>query len=304
MKILITGIKGYFGQILSHILEESHSVYGLGREHTDYNLDLSLGIPNNFIDFDIVVHAAAKAHITPRTEAENEAFFNVNVKGTKNLLKGLEQAPTLPQSFVFISSVAAYGLEHGTDIDENYPLKANDPYGLSKIQAEQVVEEWCKKHNVICSILRLPLLVGTNPPGNLGVMINGIKRGYYFNISGGKAKKSMVIAEDVARIIPKVATIGGVYNLTDGYHPTFKELSQHIAKQFGRKENLNMPYWIAKLLAIFGDMAVSFPVNSKKITKITSDLTFNDTKARKLLGWNPQKVVDNFQIELRNYRSQ
>lgn len=46
-----------------------------------------------------------------------------------------------------------------------------------------------KQHNVVCTILRLPLLVGTNPPGNLGAMIKGIARGYYFNIGGGKSKK-------------------------------------------------------------------------------------------------------------------
>jgi hypothetical protein len=41
--------------------------------------------------------------------------------------------------------------------------------------------------------LVLPLLVGENPRGNLGVMMRAIDKGYYFNIGGGKARKSMVL---------------------------------------------------------------------------------------------------------------
>lgn len=303
MKILITGIKGFFGQILSDVLKEDYTLYGLGRENTDYNVDISQEVPNNFIGFDIVVHAAGKAHVVPSTITECEAFFNVNFDGTKNLLKGLERANTLPKSFVFISTIAVYGLESGTEIDEKYPLKANDPYGLSKIKAEQLVKEWCKANNVICSILRLPLLVGPNPSGNLGAMIKGIKKGYYFNISGGKAKKSMVMAENVAKIIPEVAEVGGTYNLTDGYHPAFFELSEYIAKQLGSKHPLNLPYWVAKILAYLGDVIEIIPIDTKKMAKMTSSLVFNDSKARMLLGWNPQRVLDNFQLELKDTHS-
>jgi nucleoside-diphosphate-sugar epimerase len=108
-------------------------------------------------------------------------------------------------------------------------LLARDPYGLSKIHAEKFVEDWCEKHNVICTIFRLPLVVGPNAPGNLGKMLMGIKKGYYFNIAGGKAQKSMVLATDVAQCVLKVYKIGGIYNLTVGHHPTFYKLSRTIS---------------------------------------------------------------------------
>lgn len=294
MKVLLTGASGFLGRAISkHI--PIQQLTSLGRSKSDIICDLSTEVPN-LPSVQLVIHAAGKAHSVPKTEAENQVFFDVNVKGTRNLLHGLERAPVLPRSFVFISSVSVYGIEAGVGVDENYPLNATDAYGRSKIEAETIIKNWCEKNNVICSILRLPLLVGTNPPGNLGAMIKGIKKGYYFNIAGGKAKKSMVMAEDVARIIPKLAEVGGTYNLTDGYHPSFNELSIHIAKQLGKSAVLNMPKIFAIVLAKIGDVWAKFPLNSSKLNKITSDLTFDDDKARSVLGWSPSSVLDIFEI--------
>jgi nucleoside-diphosphate-sugar epimerase len=180
-----------------------------------------------------------------------------------------------------------------------FPLAAKDPYGLSKIEAEELVTEWCKNNNVVCTILRLPLLVGENPPGNLGAMLKAIDRGYYFNIGGGKAMKSMVLAKDVAVFIPKVAIIGGIYNLTDGLHPDFNELSSAISLYKNKKRPLNISLFIAKIMGAFGDFIGEIaPINSLKVRKITSDLTFDDSKARNLLNWNSASVLEYFKKNL------
>ena len=168
-----------------------------------------------------------------------------------------------------------------------------DAYGLSKIKAEKLVQNWCDENGVVCTILRLPLLVGKNAPGNLGAMLKGIDRGYYFNIGGGEARKSMVLGQDVAHFIIDIAAIGGVYNLTDGLHPSFNELSSVISKNRNRNAPLNLSINFAKLIGKFGDFFGSqFPVNSIKINKMLSDLTFDDTKARAVSNWNPQSVID------------
>jgi nucleoside-diphosphate-sugar epimerase len=295
MKILITGTTGFLGKELVNQLYSS-SIFKLNRKVGDFHYDLSNSIPSFQNSFDLVLHNAGKAHIVPNVNEEKEEFFKVNVVGTKNLLNGLETS--VPKQFVFISSVAVYGLSHGVLINEDFPLLAKDPYGLSKIQAEQLVLDWCKKNNVVCTILRLPLLVGQNPPGNLGAMIRGIDKGYYFNIVGGKAKKSMVLAEDVAKAILKVSSIGGIYNLTDGYHPTFSEISNCISSQLGKGKPLNMPLWLAKIFAKFGDFLGSkAPLNTNKLNKITSDLTFDDSKAKEAFGWSPTRVIDGFKIK-------
>lgn len=167
-------------------------------------------------------------------------------------------------------------------------MVAQDSYGESKIIAEKIILEWCNRNNVICTILRLPLVVAKNPPGNLGAMYKVIKRGYYFNIGDGTTRKSMVLAEDVASFIPIIAQQGGIYNLTDGEHPSFKCLSTILSK----RKVFSLPLFIAEILGRIGDLLGNkAPINSLKIKKITSDLIFDDSKARKM-GWRPKSVLE------------
>ncbi len=113
----------------------------------------------------------------------------------------------------------------------------------------------------------------------------------------GVQKKSMVLADDVAKFIMQASAIGGIFNLTDGYNPTLCELSNNISKQLGKSKPLNMPYLLAKIIALFGDLiGPLFPINSIKLDKITSNLTYDDSKARKYFGWEPKPVLKDFNI--------
>jgi nucleoside-diphosphate-sugar epimerase len=291
-RLLITGSNGFLGNSILNELNECFEISTLSRHNSNYNVDLTNKSPVFFHKYRLVIHAAGKAHSIPRTAEEKKQFQDVNVLGTLNLLKGLEKVG-LPNEFVFISSVSVYGLDIGLNVSENHPLEAKDAYGLSKIEAEKLVQNWCKKNNVICTILRLPLLVSQNPPGNLGAMIKAIDKGYYFNIGGGKARKSMVLARDIASFIPNVSKVGGTYNLTDGFHPNFEELSNVISINKNKKKPFNIPIDLAKLIGFFGNfLGEKAPINSLKVKKITLDLTFDDSKARKLLNWNPQFVLE------------
>jgi nucleoside-diphosphate-sugar epimerase len=294
MNLLITGSNGFLAkQLIFFFL--NYNFKTLSKTNSNFNIDLSRNVPIFNETFELVIHAAGKAHSTPITQEDKDSFYITNVNGTQNLLTGLLN--NLPKQFVFISSVSVYGLIQGQNITENTTLLANDPYGKSKIDAEFVVKKWCEEHNVICTILRLPLVVGENPPGNLGSMIRGIKKGYYFNIAGGTAKKSMVLASDIAKFILKAAEVGGTYNLTDGTHPTFNELSKSISINLGKPFVPNMPLFIAKILAKIGDrLGNAFPINSDKLSKITSTLTFDDSKARNAFGWKPTPVLEGFKI--------
>ncbi len=298
MKILLTGANGFLGRYIKEHLQEYNILKTLGKSpKNDYICDLANEVPTLDSDLTIVIHTAGKAHLIPKSSEEAKEFYKVNVQGTANLLKALE-SPHPPKSFIFISTVAVYGLNNGNHINENAPVLAKDSYGHSKIQAENLVQEWCKKHGVIFTILRLPLIAGSNPPGNLGAMIKGIQKGYYFNIDRGQAQKSMVLAEDVAKTILKVSKIGGIFNLTDGSHPSFNELSRIISMQIGTKFVPNLPLLFAKILAKIGDfIGDKFPLNSNKLSKMRATLTFDDSKARKAFGWNPIPVIEGFKIE-------
>ena len=58
----------------------------------------------------------------------------------------------------------------------------------------------------------------------------------------------------------------------------------------------NMPLPMAKTLGKFGDIFHFFPLNSDTIVKMTSTLTFDDTKAKNDLFWKPKPVLDNLFI--------
>jgi len=291
MEILVTGHNGFLGKSIIKELGSNYNLISLARTSGDYKVSLEKEIPEFNQKFDLVIHVAGKAHSIPSTLIEEKEFFDVNVLGAHNLLQGLTKVG-MPKEFVLISSVSVYGQVSVNAINETHALEAKDPYGLSKIESEILVSNWCEKNNVICTILRLPLVVDKNPPGNLGAMLRAINKGYYFNIGGGKARKSMVLAQDVASFIQKVAPVGGIYNLTDSFHPSFNELSKVISQNAGKRHPLNMSLTVAKFLAKSGDfLGNKAPINSLKIKKMTSDLTFDDTKARELLGWNPQNVL-------------
>lgn len=295
--VLLTGASGFLGKHIYEFLLENYTIVEtLGRHNSDnIKFDFQSNTPLNLKHYNLVVHSAGKAHVVPRNESEAEKFYKINLEGTETLLKALEANP--PDSFVFISTIAVYGLDLGQEIDEDCPLNAVEPYGDSKVKAERAVINWCNQHNCKYGILRLPLVAGLNPPGNLGAMINGIRSGRYFRIGAGKAKKSMVLAEDVASIIPHLAAIGGVYNLTDGHHPSFKELETVLEKRLETKVKV-FPFVAAKMLAYVGDAINfilrkrAFPLDSRAFGKITSTLTLNDTRARKQLGWRPKSTLE------------
>lgn len=298
MTLLFTGASGFLGSNIIQLLNGAYNIISVGLSPQDtYLVDIATDIPTFTDAFDVVFHAAGKAHSVPKTEAEKRLFFDVNLQGTKNLCTALERSG-IPKAFIFISTVAVYGCDSGENITEEHPLNGTTPYALSKIKAEKYLQGWCAMHNVKLSILRPSLIAGPNPPGNLGAMIRGIRNGKYLSIAGGKARKSVLMVQDIANLLPMLIEKGGIYNVCDSYQPSFRELEMVIYKQLNKKLPLSIPYWFAKSMAIFGDcFGEKAPINSLKLRKITHSLTFSNEKAMRELGWKPMNVLKNFRIE-------
>lgn len=296
-KLLFTGGTGFLGKNVMPILSQRYEVTTCGITPDDMiKANLAKEVPALPERYDVVLHACGKAHTVPKTEAEKQAFFDVNYQGTINLCKALENAG-IPKALVFISTVAVYGCEFGEEVTEDHPLEGDTPYAESKIMAEKFLTEWCNKNGVILGILRPSLLAGKNAPGNLGAMVNGVKKGFYLNIAGGKVKKSVLMAEDIANLLPLLSEKGGIYNVCDTYQPTFGDISASVAKQLGKHKPISIPYWMAWCMAKVGDLLGSkAPINSYKLEKMTKSLTFSNAKARKELGWEPLDVLTYYKI--------
>ena len=286
------------GNNVRPLLERMYDVTTVGLlPQDDYTVNMAREIPELRERYDIVLHAAGKAHSVPRTEEEKRVFFDVNLQGTKNLCAALERKG-IPRAFIFISTVAVYGCDYGENITEEHPLDGVTPYAVSKRLAEEYLQKWCHEHNVILGIVRPSLIAGPNPPGNLGAMVHGIRSGRYLSIAGSRARKSVLMVQDIARLVPLLAEKGGIYNVCDSYQPTFRELETIICRQLNRNLPVSIPYWIATCMALIGDcLGEKAPINSLKLRKMTKSLTFSNEKAVRELGWRPTSVLENFKIE-------
>lgn len=295
-KLLFTGGTGFLGTNAKPILDQNYDVTTIGISDKDeIKANFVTKVPSLPESYDVVLHAAGKAHIYPKTPEENQAFYDVNYQGTVNLCKALEKVG-VPKSFIFISTSAVYGIDNGNYLTEDYPLNGDSPYAKSKIMAEEFLIDWCKKNNVILTILRPSLIAGKNAPGNLGAMVRGIKTGAYLSIAHGKARKSLLMAQDIANIVPLAENKGGIYNVCDNDHPSFRQLETLIAQQLGKRMPISVPYWFAKGLALVGDIIKKFPINSSKLYKIIVSDTLSSEKAQKELGWKPMSTLENYRI--------
>jgi nucleoside-diphosphate-sugar epimerase len=293
-RILLTGGSGFLGKYLLLACKNAGmSPVTIGRSKSnDVVCDLTITVPNiPEKEIEKVIFAAGKAHVVPKSEKEIREFFEVNVRGLENFLKGIEEIKI--KQLVFISTVSVYGLWKGKNISEEDGLKSEEPYGKSKIEAERLVTKWGEKMGVSIVIFRIPLLAGSNPPGNLGEMISAILKNKYPRIGKGEARKSMVLAEDVAEFCLKLkGNETGIYNLTDGQHPSFFEIEDHLRKLLNKPQSIVIPKFFVKILAIIGDFLPKFPMDSHRFKKMTLDLTFSSEKATRELNWKPRKVIE------------
>ncbi|NLN48483.1 MAG: NAD(P)-dependent oxidoreductase, partial [Clostridiales bacterium] len=86
MKLLFTGASGFLGVNLTPLLKRDYETNTLGiTDIDDYKIDIANTVPEFEQVFDVVLHAAGKAHFVPKTEEERRSFFDINYRGTINL---------------------------------------------------------------------------------------------------------------------------------------------------------------------------------------------------------------------------
>lgn len=283
--ILLTGHSGFLGShIKPCLIGKDYNIIKVGRRK-DSDIICDLGAESfEAKNIDYVIHAAGKAHSIPKNQAEIDDFYKVNYQGTINLIHSIENLNI--KTLVFISTVAVYGRETGELIDETSPLLGDTPYALSKIKAERALVDFGKSKNVKIVILRLPLITGGGAVGNLNSIIKAIKKGYYFRIGTGSAKKSIIAAIDVAEVMPALFEIEGIYNYTDCKHPKLCEIDTVISRKFNKKVRV-LPFTLLKLVSKIGEIIPFSPFNNTKFEKLTKTLTFSNKKILNRIDFKP-----------------
>lgn len=297
MKYLVSGASGFLGKfIIAELGSKSYDTIGRKSSNT---ILFDLAQSNDYLHlpekYDYLIIASGHAHLYEDNAREKLLHYKVNFKGTQKLVEAVDNESL--KGVVYISTVAVYGENMKTPFKEADELFGVTPYAKSKIAAEEYLLDWSRKKNVPVLIFRVPLIVGKFPPGNLRAMIEAIRNKRYFSVAKGKARRSMVLADDLAKFV--IASIGkhGIYNLSDGFHPSYRELEIVIANKLNLLPPKEMPLFLAKLVAFLGDFLPLFPINSVRLKKLTNDLIVDDSKARKELGWNPRSVAKYFKIE-------
>ena len=227
-------------------------------------------------DCDLLVHA--RESLTPATA------LAINLDYTRRLLECLDH--TRISSFVFLSSALVYGKEEGLLLPETTRLWASGKVGQSKALAEEAVKKWCASHSVTLSILRPATVFGKGMEGWGERMAALVLQGYYFNIRDTEARRSIVLAYDVARVIREIYPLGGIYNVADGFDHTMEHLAVQMGNNRGKaKRPYCLPYKWARKLASIGDRLppVGRILDSESLAMRLSTLTLSTERLRAAL---------------------
>jgi nucleoside-diphosphate-sugar epimerase len=291
MKVALTGHTGFLGSYLKRVLlDRGLEVVALGRgADSDWHFDLGSGVnefPRGYASegngpLDLVIHSAGLAHRVPKTEAEKQAFFDINLEGTRRLLRALKDSGNVPKRFVFISTIAVYGEPMNAEVcapphpgEDDLEQLNLTPYGLSKWKAEQLVQDWCRQEGVEAFIWRLPLIVGENAPGNLGAMEKAIRKGYYFRIGNSYARMRYYVrieelATRVLALLDGKGSASGTCNVISG-EKSYGDFEDEIASKYGKTVR-SIPLWMVRLAAKLGDVLPGFPLNSYRLKKLLGE---------------------------------
>ena len=289
--ILLTGHTGFLGSVIYKSLLKDFVVYTLGRsKDCDYTVDFlnwdgRLELKHSI---DAVVHVAGLAHGKAISDRD---MLRVNYDTMTSLVSICEVQGI--KNFVFISSVGVYGKSFGSAIDETVECKPTSVYGESKLKSEKHIHNWVVQDFKRSQIsLRLPLVLGPKPPGNLGKLIASIDSGNHIFLKGNEARKSVVFASDVASFISNWLKNdekkSGTINLTSGEAPTFNWIESSIRQYTGAKFFFAFPVGLLwkTIVYIKHRLGISIPI----LGKIFYPLTFFDHLARTKFNYQSKEL--------------
>ena len=296
---LVTGSTGMLGRPLCHTLHSlGWKVIAMTRTQeqvpcdesiqADLALNKTLSIPP---DTDVVFHLAGKAHALSETKQDENEYLRINTEGTRVLLEAAKSSGV--RRFVFFSSVKSMSEGGPGCLDETSPCLPVTPYGKSKFEAERLVLEGNFVPEPV--VLRLSMVYGTSPKGNLPRMIEAVSKGRFPPIPEFGNKRSMVHVEDVVQAAllaaEKPEAIGKIFIVTDGQPYSTRELYEWICKALGQPvPSWRVPEVVFRGLAKIGDTISTlrgrrFVFDSDTLEKLAGSAWYSSKKIEKELGF-------------------
>jgi nucleoside-diphosphate-sugar epimerase len=292
MTILITGASGFVGQRLCALLAgQSNAIRGVARSATAQVLGLGeMGATTDWSQVlpgcTQVVHLAARVHVMQDASSSPlQEYRKVNVEGTLALAR--QAAAVGVKRFVFISSVKVNG-EFSTP---GRPFHADDlpapqdPYGVSKMEAEAGLRALAGQTGMEVVVIRPPLVYGPGVKANFAAMVRWLQRGVPLPLGAIHNQRSLVALDNLVHLITICLKHPGAANQTfmvsDGEDVSTSELLWRIGMVLGKPARLlpvpqRMLEWGAVVLGK-QDMA----------QRLLSSLQVDTDATRQILGWVP-----------------
>ena len=265
MKILITGQNGFIGKALFDLLEQqSHQVRGTVRNESKIeqggdivvmgNINSTTDWKNSLTDIEVVIHLANRAHVFNDHAVDPLATFRqVNVDGTIQLAKQAVESGV--KRFIFISSIKVNG-----ECTDNQPFTVNDkpnpqdPYAISKLEAENALREISAKSSMEVVIIRPPLVYGQGVKGNFERLTRLVELGIPLPFASVKNKRSLISLDNLLKILSEVIIHPEVANqillVSDKGSLSTPQLIKKIAVSIGKPTRLfSFPTSLLKIVA-------------------------------------------------------
>lgn len=301
--ILVTGGSGFVGSaLLKRLLKDGFEARASARSSLPAELkgaqyhpirDITAATDWSAIlnGVHAVVHCAARVHVM-QDEATDplQAYREVNVNGTLNLARQAAQAGV--RRFVFVSSVKV----NGEATKPGQPFTADDvpapldPYGVSKLEAEQGLRNIEAQTGMEVVIVRPPLVYGPGVKANFASMMRWVVRGIPLPLGAVQNVRSMVALDNLLDLLVTCLThpaaAGQTFFVSDGEDVSTTELLRRTAQAMGKKAFLlPVPAFVLELGAsLLGKRAVA--------QRLCGSLQMDIEKTRRLLGWSPPLTLD------------
>ncbi|WP_330217868.1 UDP-glucose 4-epimerase family protein [Pseudomonas sp. ATCC 13867] len=295
IKILVTGASGFIGSALTnYLLEQGHELRAIGRSKPRTVLNFFHGELSNIEllntalqGVDCVIHLAGRAHQL-RDEARDPlaSFRRVNLDLSVILARQAAKAGV--RRFVFMSSIGVNGATTSAEpfVENTAPAPHSD-YAQSKLEAEQALQLVAAEYSMELTIIRPPLVYAGHAPGNFARLLRIVKMGLPLPFSALNNQRSMIALDNlvdlIATCVVHPAAAGELFLAADGDDLSTAELVHTLAEGMGRRARLfPLPVRLLSIGAtLLGKRAM--------YTQLCDSLRVDASKARNLLGWQPQK---------------
>ena len=306
MNVLVTGANGFVGAALCRTLVASGAtVFGTVRSERKAQ-ELPDGVRPVVLEMDDltpldavpdtfagIVHLAARVHQMQETAADPlEAFRAVNTRATENLARWA--AAHGVRRFVFLSSIKVNG--EGQDFSvtphtytEQDAAAPQDPYGLSKWEAEQGLRRIAEETGLETVILRPTLIYGPEVRANFRQLLRLVKTGLPLPLSRVHNARSLLFLGnlvDAIRVsLSHEQAAGQTFLVSDGEDLSTPDLIRGLARALARPARLFpfAPRWLEGIGRLTG--------KSSAVQRLLGTLRVDSQKIRQTLDWQPPYSV-------------